>query len=569
MNFGALHALPAHVCDKLDKINRDFLWGSTSDRKKMHLVGWNKIVKSKEKGGLGIQAARAKNIALLLMLNWRMYHEQDANWAKVILHKYYLGLRARSSNPNKLPSSLNWKAIKMGFPIFLKGVCCGIGDGSRVRVWLDNWIRGESLRDMIEGPLNQGDLNMIVAEFWHDEVWNWEVVSFVLLEAIKDKIRATPIRSSGERRDTIMWKYSKDREFTAKLAYLLAGQEGNSENLFQGTWVWKLDILPKITNFLWLCLHGSVPVRDVFALRGINCDKLCPLCKCRDETITHLLRDYDLARAFWRKLEPPPSLLSSFTGNLETWLKVNCMSIVTHVSSSPQCTLFLFAISGLWKNENKVVFDNTIPNPNLHKVCINQIREYYYYVGKTKQPTPKVAIQDKWTKLAEGWHKLNIDGVSLGNQGKVGGGGIIRDSHGRWVKGFSRSIGFTTSIVAESWALRDGLKLAIQLGCQQLEVELDAKVIVGLINSNNGSNRVYSPLLHDYSTLLTRLLQVRVAHVFREANKCTGLLVKRGFSMQEEFTIFETPPQQILFLCLPRICMVFIFVGWQAQLWSL
>ena len=75
MNFGALHALPAHVCDKLDKINRDFLWGSTSDRKKMHLVGWNKIVKSKEEGGLGIQAARAKNIALLFMLNWRMYHE--------------------------------------------------------------------------------------------------------------------------------------------------------------------------------------------------------------------------------------------------------------------------------------------------------------------------------------------------------------------------------------------------------------------------------------------------------------------------------------------------------------
>jgi len=60
----------------------------------------------------------------------------------------------------------------MGFPIFLKGVCWGIGDGSRVRVWSENWIRGESLRDMIEGPLNQGELNMTVAEFWHDEVWN-------------------------------------------------------------------------------------------------------------------------------------------------------------------------------------------------------------------------------------------------------------------------------------------------------------------------------------------------------------------------------------------------------------
>lgn len=68
-------ALPAHICDKLDKDNRDFLWGSTSDKKRMHLVGWNKIVKSKAEGGLGIRAARAKNIALLVKLNWRLYHE--------------------------------------------------------------------------------------------------------------------------------------------------------------------------------------------------------------------------------------------------------------------------------------------------------------------------------------------------------------------------------------------------------------------------------------------------------------------------------------------------------------
>ena len=33
------------------------------------MVGWNKIVKSKEEGGLDIQEARAKNITLLSKLN--------------------------------------------------------------------------------------------------------------------------------------------------------------------------------------------------------------------------------------------------------------------------------------------------------------------------------------------------------------------------------------------------------------------------------------------------------------------------------------------------------------------
>ena len=69
-------ALLVHLCKKLGKISRDFLWGSSSEKRKLHLVGWSKVIKPKEEGGLGIQAAKAKNIALLSKLNWRMYQEK-------------------------------------------------------------------------------------------------------------------------------------------------------------------------------------------------------------------------------------------------------------------------------------------------------------------------------------------------------------------------------------------------------------------------------------------------------------------------------------------------------------
>lgn len=77
-------------------------------------------MKPREDRGLGIQATIAKNIALLAKLNWRMYQDKDAPWAKIILKKYYSTLRARSRDPNKLPSSPNWKAIKVGFLAFSK-----------------------------------------------------------------------------------------------------------------------------------------------------------------------------------------------------------------------------------------------------------------------------------------------------------------------------------------------------------------------------------------------------------------------------------------------------------------
>lgn len=62
-------------------------------------------MRSKEEGGLGIQSTRAKKIALLTKLNWRIYHVKDAVWARVILNKYCSNHRKSAENPDKLPSS--------------------------------------------------------------------------------------------------------------------------------------------------------------------------------------------------------------------------------------------------------------------------------------------------------------------------------------------------------------------------------------------------------------------------------------------------------------------------------
>ena len=45
-------------------------------------------------------------------------------------------------------------------------------------------------------------------------------------------------------------------------------------------------------------------------------------------------------------------------------------------------------------------------------------------------------------------------GESQGNPGHAGGGGLIRDHDGKWVKGYMRNIGQATSVAAEIWALR-------------------------------------------------------------------------------------------------------------------
>ena len=77
---------------------------------------------------------------------------------------------------------------------------------------------------------------------------------------------------------------------------------------------------------------------------------------------------------------------------------------------------------------------------------------------------------------------------------------------------------------------------------QNLEVELDAKFIVDLVNSRNSPNTAYSSLFFDCRLLLEMVPHTKVKHVFQEANKCADALVRKGCHAHEEFVIFDGPP---------------------------
>ena len=62
--------------------------GSTESAKKIHWVGWEKVIKSKEEGGLGLQTAKGRNVALLSKLNWRFHMEGEAPWVNVLKMTY-------------------------------------------------------------------------------------------------------------------------------------------------------------------------------------------------------------------------------------------------------------------------------------------------------------------------------------------------------------------------------------------------------------------------------------------------------------------------------------------------
>jgi hypothetical protein len=80
--------LPAKVCDNLDALNRNFLWGSTVDKRKLHLVNWKKVTQPKRFGGLGLHSAKVRNTVSMAKLVWRASKDENGLWATVIRNKY-------------------------------------------------------------------------------------------------------------------------------------------------------------------------------------------------------------------------------------------------------------------------------------------------------------------------------------------------------------------------------------------------------------------------------------------------------------------------------------------------
>ena len=84
----SLLRIPRVVSLRLEKIQRDFLWGGGALERKSHLVNWDTVCLDKSKGGLGVRRLSILNRALLCKWNWRFANERDTLWRRVISRKF-------------------------------------------------------------------------------------------------------------------------------------------------------------------------------------------------------------------------------------------------------------------------------------------------------------------------------------------------------------------------------------------------------------------------------------------------------------------------------------------------
>ena len=145
--------------------------------------------------GLGLHAARPRNLSLLAKLNWNLSFGDNLPWAKVLKAKYMSRSFPWSS---KGSCSRTWATCKAAKPLLDKGLRKVITTGTSTSFWNDTWSSLGNLRSILSGPLNYQEENSLVAQFIDDyRNWKWDNLSFVLPQSLSSIINAIPINPSS------------------------------------------------------------------------------------------------------------------------------------------------------------------------------------------------------------------------------------------------------------------------------------------------------------------------------------------------------------------------------------
>lgn len=126
------------------------------------------------------------------------------------------------------------------------------------------------------------------------------------------------------------------------------------------------------------------------------------------------------------------------------WFKANLEGRFNKNANTKWATIWGTIIWFSWSWRNSSIFNDQFQYPtNPQRIIANYISLYSSVNAIFEDLMSNPGAQThliKWVPPSNGIVKVNTDGASKGNGGAAGCGGLIRDSFGCWIAGFTRRI---------------------------------------------------------------------------------------------------------------------------------
>ena len=135
----SLFGIPVKNVEKMERIQRDFLWTGVEGRKRYPLVAWENVFLPKHYGGLGIRKLTHLNKALLAKQLWRICNS-SGDWRETMINKYINSHSTQSiiNNEDFPKGSVIWNGIQKARGMAKAMVSWKLGNGEDIQFWMDN-----------------------------------------------------------------------------------------------------------------------------------------------------------------------------------------------------------------------------------------------------------------------------------------------------------------------------------------------------------------------------------------------------------------------------------------------
>lgn len=576
----SLFPIPKGVINKINQIQRQFLWCGSLDKKAMPLIAWEIVELPKNMGGLSIGNILHRNMALLFKWVWNYFNNPPSLWRQVIQEKYRYP-QSLTIGELQLPKTGGpWRGICASLlqhpqakQLALNGIRKRVGDGSNTLFWHETWLEALPLKvrfpRLFRLALNQ-DATVASHAYWDGLYWAWSFSWTRQLrprdiEAKKElNLLLQQAHLSLSNSDSLAWTHDKSgtfstKSFTKELAKADPHPQGDA---IKGIWC---GFVPhRVEIFVWTALLGRIHTKNRLARLGIipNSEDLCVLCNSDIESHDHLLLHCSFSSQLWAswldlwniKWVHPSRIRAAF----EHWNPPNKNVFFKKVWTAS----FFIIIWTIWKERNSRIFKNTSsPISELHNLVLLRLgwwisgwNEPFPYSPTDIQRNPicllwggnKPSLQSQyitathqiWTAPDREQLKWNVDASVNPITSKSAIGGVLRNHQGNFICLFSSPIPPMEINCAEVLAIHRAVTITLastQLQHSSFVLESDSANAVTWCNSDTGGpwnlnfhlNCIRNMRLHDPP--------FTIVHKGRSSNMVVDSLAKQGLHRSSEF----------------------------------
>ncbi|CAN1730826.1 Putative ribonuclease H protein At1g65750 [Linum perenne] len=241
------------------------------------------------------------------------------------------------------------------------------------------------------------------------------------------------------------------------------------------------------------------------------------------------MRGCPVAVAVWRSLLPFQEVADMLNLNWDTWFSAN-------LAHSERQLVFGIACWLLWRSRNELVFQGKREEASGIRANINfwraSILSSWQKAMELRSPVNirRVESEIAWRPAADGWTTLNSDGSVLQNPASAAAGVALRDNVGRIQYAAAINLGTCSITRAEMRGAVEGMLIAWELNVRRLEIQLDSTAAISILLQANTGHQ-HSSLVARFQRLRARDWEIRIVHIYREANHLADCLAARGHNI--------------------------------------